>query len=162
MHIAYGGMERPTAYKILWNLSSWHQISFTKDLSTVQLTEFTWESTHSSTADSKPFSDDRGHFHIEFTRVWAVARQGKLRGTLPFQISANTAIHQSIFLRKLILKQIYSLSSYTWSSFCSSCLVPYGTYGGISTRTLVATVSSHTRIQAASFACSMARSTIKE
>ena len=34
-------------------------------------------------------------------------------GSLPFQISANTAIHRSIFLPILILKRIYSLSSYT-------------------------------------------------
>ena len=62
---------------------------------------------------------------------------------LPFQISA---IHRTIFLPTLILTRIYSLSSYTWSSFRSSRLVPYGTYVRISTRTLVATVSSHARI----------------
>ena len=38
---------------------------------------------------------------------------GSQSGSLPFQISANTAIHQSIFLPILILKRIYSLSSYT-------------------------------------------------
>ena len=49
-------------------------------------------------------------------------------GSRPFQISANTAIHRAIFLPILILKRIYSLSSYTGSTFRSSCLVPYGTY----------------------------------
>ena len=62
----------------------------------------------------------------------------------------------------MLLKTIYSVSSYTWSSFRSSRLVPYGTYVRISTRTLVATVSSHGRIQTASFACSTAGNTIKE
>ena len=55
---------------------------------------------------------------------------GSQSGSLPFQISANTVIHRSIFLPILILKRIYSLSSYTWSSFRSShkSIVPYGTY----------------------------------
>ena len=100
------------------------------------------------------------------------ARQGQTRetlstvgsqsGSLPFQISANTAIHRSIFLPVLILKRIYSLSNYTWSSFRSSRLVRYGTYVRISTHTLVVTVSSHARIQTTSFTCSTAGSTIKE
>ena len=85
-------------------------------------------------ADSKPFSE-ASHFHFAITRVHAqTTRQGRLSiarsqsGSLPLEISANTAIHQSLFLTILILTSIYSLSSYTSSSFRSSRLIPYATY----------------------------------
>ena len=62
-----------------------------------------------------PFSDERGHFDIAFTRVWAPAKQlpDKANCRESMWITSISAIHRSIFLTILILKRIYSLSIVT-------------------------------------------------
>ena len=86
-------------------------------------------------ADSKPFSDEREPFSYcdyvymhNYQTKQTLSTVGSQLGSLPFLISGNTAIHWSIFLPILLLKRIYSLSSYTWSSLLSSHLIPYATY----------------------------------
>ena len=57
------------------------------------------------------------HFHIAIPRVCAnyqtrqtLSTVGSQSRSLPFKISANIAIHRSVFLPILILKRIHSLS----------------------------------------------------
>ena len=94
-------------------------------------------------ADTKPFSDKvaifiwRLHAYIYiYAQLPDKARQGKLcqlwgvnrnRFHSKFLL-LQPSIDRSSYIPILILKRIYSLSSYTLSSFHSSRLIPYGTY----------------------------------
>ena len=127
---ASGCYWKPTVYKILLNNPSIHQPSITWALQINMSTpnEFNVRINAQQRTDSKPFSDESFSYCDH-------ARRRQLPGTVNcgesirfFQMSANTAIHRSTFLQILILRRIYSLSNYTWSSYPSGRLIPYGTY----------------------------------